>query len=190
MSPWRMMNEWGMPPVELHSLLYQYATKLAAKGYEIPALAPAGGFTFEDQIFKGLSLGAPFVKLIGMARSPIAAAMVGKTIGRTIDDGQVPVYIERFGSSKDEIFVTASTLRQELGDDEFEKIPTGALGLYTYYERLAQGLRQLMCGSRKFSMEYISRDDIACLTREAADISGIPYLTDVDREEVEEILNS
>jgi hypothetical protein len=26
MSPWRMMNEWGVPPVELHSLLYQYAT--------------------------------------------------------------------------------------------------------------------------------------------------------------------
>ena len=24
MSPWRMMNEWGVPPVELHSLLYQY----------------------------------------------------------------------------------------------------------------------------------------------------------------------
>ncbi|MDD4073048.1 MAG: glutamate synthase-related protein, partial [Desulfobacterales bacterium] len=25
MSPWRMMNEWGVPPVELHSLLIQYA---------------------------------------------------------------------------------------------------------------------------------------------------------------------
>ena len=190
MSPWRMMNEWGMPPVELHSLLYKYTKTLADKGHEVPALAPAGGFTFEDQIFKGLALGAPFVKLIGMARSPIAAAMVGKTIGRTIDDGQVPVYIERFGNTKDEIFVTASTLRKELGDDYFEKIPSGALGLYTYYERLAQGLRQLMCGSRKFSMDHISRDDVACLTREAADISGLPYLTDVDKAEVEEILNS
>jgi hypothetical protein len=45
-----------------------------------------------------------------------------------------------------------------------------------------------MCGSRKFSLEHISRDDLACLTREAADISGIPYLTDVDKAEVEEIL--
>ena len=44
----------------------------------------AGGFTFEDQIFKGLAMGAPYVKLIGMARSPIAAAMVGKTIGTAI----------------------------------------------------------------------------------------------------------
>ena len=190
MSPWRMMNEWGVPPVELHSLLYQYAKRLAAKGHKVPALAVAGGFTFEDQIFKGLALGAPFVRLVGMARSPIAAAMVGKTIGRTIKEGQIPVYIERFGNKIDEIFVTASELRKELGDQEFEKLPTGAIGLYTYYERLGQGLRQLMCGSRKFALEHISRDDLACLTHEAADISGIPFVTEVDKAQVEEILSS
>ncbi|MCK4872975.1 MAG: FMN-binding glutamate synthase family protein [Phycisphaerales bacterium] len=189
MSPWRMMNEWGVPPVELHSLLYEYAARLADRGYEIPALAVAGGFTFEDQIFKGLALGAPFVKLVGMARAPIAAAMVGKTLGRTIEDHQVPVYVERFGTSKDEIFVTAAELRKELGNDEFESLPTGAIGLYTYYERLAQGLRQLMCGSRKFALEYISRDDLACLTHEAANISGIPFMTDVDKAAAEEILS-
>ena len=43
-------------------------------------------------------------------------------------------------SDGDEIFVTSGDLRSELGDAEFEKLPTGALGLYTYYERLAQGL--------------------------------------------------
>lgn len=188
MSPWRMMNEWGVPPVELHSLLYKYAKRLADRGEHIPTLALAGGFTFEDQIFKGLALGAPYVKLIGMARGPIAAAMVGKTIGRTIDENRIPVYVERFGNTKDEIFVTANSLRRELGDDEFEKLPTGALGLYTYYERLAQGLRQLMCGSRKFSLDYISRNDIAALTHQAADISGIQYVTDADKEEVEVIL--
>ncbi len=188
MSPWRMMNEWGVPPVELHSLLYKYAKRLAEKGEYLPALAVAGGFAFEDQIFKGLALGAPFVRLIGMARAPIAAAMVGKTIGLAISNGQVPVYIERFGSSIDEIFVTAAALREELGDDEFEKLPTGAIGLYTYYERLAQGLRQLMAGSRKFALEHLSRDDIASLTPEAAKVSGIPYVMDVDQTEVEEIL--
>jgi hypothetical protein len=94
-----------------------------------------------------------------MARAPIAAAMVGKTIGRAIEEGQLPVYIERFGDTRDEIFVTASDLRKELGDETFEKLPAGALGLYTYYERLAQGLRQLMAGSRKFSTRHISRDD-------------------------------
>ena len=189
MSPWRMMNEWGVPPVELHSLLYQYASQLSAKGAYVPALTLAGGFTFEDQIFKGLALGAPFVKLIGMARGPIAAAMVGKTIGRTIETMQVPVYIERFGVSKDEIFVTAAEMRRELGNEVFDELPTGAIGLYTYYERLTQGLRQIMAGSRKFSLDHISRNDIASLTPEAARISGIDYIMDVDKDEASRILN-
>jgi len=190
MSPWRMMNEWGVPPVELHSLMYQYLKRLADRGDYVPAVAVADGFTFEDQIFKGLAIGAPFVKLVGMARSPIAAAMVGKTIGRTINDQMVPVYIERFGNSRDEIFVTSSSLRKELGDAEFEKLPTGAIGLYTYYERLAQGLRQLMAGSRKFSVDRVAREDIAALTYEAAKISGIQHLLEVDKKEVEKILGS
>jgi glutamate synthase domain-containing protein 2 len=190
MSPWRMMNEWGVPPVELHSLSYQYAKHLADKKKYVPPLVFNGGFTFEDQIYKGLAIGAPYVKMIGMARGPIAATMVGKTIGRTISENQVPVYIERFGNSKDEIFVTASALRKELGDAAFEKLPTGALGLYTYYERLAQGLRQLMAGNRKFGLDYVTRDDIASLTKEASDISGIPHIMDVDKGLAKEILNS
>ena len=187
MSPWRMMNEWGIPSVELYSMLYDYCKKLDDRGEKIPTIALAGGFTFEDQIYKGLALGAPYVKLIGMARSPIAAAMVGKTIGRTIEQNQVPVYIERFGNTKDEIFVTATELRREWGD-RFDEIPTGAMGIYTYYHRLAQGLRQLMCGSRKFALEHLSRDDIASLTPEAERVSGIPYVMDVDKGAVEEIL--
>jgi hypothetical protein len=189
MSPWRMMNEWGIPPVHLHSLLYTYAKHLADKGAYVPSLALAGGFTFEDQIFKGLALGAPFVKIIGMARGPIAAAMVGKTIGRTLEEQMIPVYIERFGNTRDEIFVTASTLRGELGDKEFEALPTGALGLYTYYERLAQGLRQLMAGARKFAVEYMTRDDLAALTPDAAQISGIQYIMNADQGKVERILD-
>ncbi|MBN2351356.1 MAG: FMN-binding glutamate synthase family protein [Spirochaetales bacterium] len=189
MSPWRMMNEWGVPPVELHTLAYRYIKHLADKGRYVPALAVNGGFTFEDQIFKGLAMGAPYVRMIGMARAPIAAAMVGKTIGKTIDEQQIPVYIERFGRTKDEIFITASHLRHELGDKEYEKLPTGAIGLYTYYERLAQGLRQLMAGSRKFALEYLSRDDIAALTPDAARVSGIRYIMDVDAEEADGILS-
>ncbi len=188
MSPWRMMNEWGIPPVELHSLLYQYAKRLSLRGAHLPALAVNGGFAFEDQIFKGLALGAPFVKMVGMARSPMAAAMVGKTIGRAIDENQIPVYIERFGRTKDEIFITAGELRRDLGEEAFEKLPAGAIGLYTYYERLAQGLRQLMAGSRKFSLEYLSRNDLAALTPEAAAVSGIPYVMELDRAEVDQIL--
>ena len=188
MSPWRMMNEWGVPEVELHSLLYKYADKLAKKGEYVPDIAIAGGFSFEDQMLKGLALGAPYFKLIGMARAPLAAAMVGKTIGKKIDENMVPVYVQRFGDTKEEIFVTAPDLKRKLGKN-FEKVPTGALGVYTYMERLQQGLKQIMAGCRKFSLEHVSRDDIAALTKESADISGIPYITDVDDKEVDKILN-
>jgi len=41
MSPWRMMNEWGIPPVELHSLTYQYAKQLADRGEHLPAIVAA-----------------------------------------------------------------------------------------------------------------------------------------------------
>jgi glutamate synthase domain-containing protein 2 len=189
MSPWRMMNEWGVPPVELHSLLHGYAKRLADAGQYLPALAVGGGFAFEDQLFKGLALGAPYVKLVGMARAPLAAAMVGKTIGRAIESGDLPVYVERFGRSTTEIFVTASGLRKEIGREAFERIPAGALGLYTYYERLAQGLRQLMAGSRRFALKHLSRSDLAALTRDAAEISGIAYIMDVDRAEAEALLD-
>lgn len=190
MSPWRMMNEWGVPPLHLHSLVYRYAKRLADRNCHLPAIAIGGGFTFEDLIFKGLALGAPYVKLIGMARAPVAAAMVGKTIGRAIDAHQLPVYVERFGSTKEEVFVTAAELREELGNGDFDEIPTGAIGLYTYYERLAQGLRQLMAGCRKFSLEYMSRDDLAALTAEAAAITDLRYVMDVDEGRAEEILDN
>lgn len=189
MSPWRMMNEWGIPPVEIYSLLYKYADKLSKQGEYLPDIAIAGGFALEDQILKGLALGAPYFKLIAMARAPLTAAMVGKTIGKSIEKGQIPVYIERFGRTAEEIFVTAPELKRKLGK-KFDKLPTGALGVYTYFERLAQGLRQLMCGSRKFALQYITRDDIAALTKEAAEISGIPYVMDIDKKEVDQILSS
>jgi glutamate synthase domain-containing protein 2 len=189
MSPWRMMNEWGVPGIELHSLLYQYCEQLAKSGHSIPPIALAGGFTFEDQVFKGLALAAPYAKLIAWARGPLAAAMVGKNIGRCIEENSLPVYIERFGTTVEEVFVTAPEL-QERYKDRFRKIPVGAIGLYTYYQRLAQGLRQLMCGARKFALQHISRDDIAALTPRAAEISGIPLVSDADREEVEKILRA
>lgn len=189
MSPWRMMNEWGIPSVEIWSLLYSYADKLAKNGEYIPDIAVAGGITFEDQIFKALALGAPYFKVVGMARGPMAATMVGKTIGKRIAESQIPVYVERFGTTAEEIFVTAPELKQKYGK-RFYEIPTGAIGLYTYFRRLSQGLRQLMAGNRKFSLNYITRDDIAALTEEASRISGIPHILDVDHEEVEKILKS
>jgi hypothetical protein len=97
--------------------------------------------------------------------------------------------VERFGNSAEEIFVTAPALKSKY-KERFNKIPTGAMGIYSYFSRLSQGLKQLMAGNRKFSLEYITRDDIAALTQDAANISGIPYITEIDKEEVNKILDS
>ena len=47
-----------------------------------------------------------------------------------------------------------------------------------------------MCGSRKFALEHITRDDIAALTPEASEMSGITLITDVDKAEVDDILDA
>lgn len=187
MSPWRMMNEWGIPTVYIQALLTQYLDRLAAKGAFVPKVAIAGGFTLEDHMFKGLAMSAPYVKAIGMARSPLAAAMVGKNIGEALKSGKVPNEYKKYGETVEQVFIYADELKAKLGKD-YDKLPIGAIGVYSYFERLAQGLRQFMCGARKFSLEYITRDDIFALTKEAAEISGIKYVMDHDKEEADRII--
>lgn len=187
MSPWRMMNEWGIPTIELCSLTYEYVDYLAKQGKYVPSIAFAGGITMEDQIIKAFALGAPYVKAVGMARSSLAAAMVGKTIGGIVEEKNLPVYIERHGNSLEEIFVSGVHLKDTYGE-EFTENHAGGAGVYTYYQRLAQGMRQFMCGARKFAFEHVTRDDIVALTKEAAEVSGITYVMDMDKEEAWDII--
>jgi len=187
MSPWRMMNEWGLPTVEIIALTVDYMQRLKAQGEHVPDLVVASGFTLEDQVFKGLALASPFVKAIGMARGPMAATMVGKTIGRMIHDENITGPIEKYGKTQDEIFACTPALKSRFGV-RYKDIPPAAIGLYSYYERLGQGLRQFMCGTRKFKLDLIDRTDICSLTREAEAITGIPYIMDVDKAEVDALL--
>jgi glutamate synthase domain-containing protein 2 len=185
MSPWRMMNEWGIPTVYIECLLYKYLKRLKEKGEFIPSVAIAGGIVLEDQIFKAIALGAPYVQAICMGRSTLTAGMVGKSQGQHIE--------EAFGKGKEyedallRTFAGAVALKEKYGKD-FVRIPPAAIGIYSYYDRLAVGLQQLMAGARKFALNLIERDDLMALTREAADISGISYLMDADSKEVENIL--
>ncbi|MDP2766409.1 MAG: hypothetical protein Q8O41_03010 [Candidatus Methanoperedens sp.] len=69
---------------------------------------------YEGSAFaKPFLLGAPYFKIVGMARAPLAAAMVGKTIGKKINECQVPVHISRFGKTTEEIFITAPELKKK-----------------------------------------------------------------------------
>ena len=187
MSPWHMMNEWGVPTLYIASLTYNYVHKLASKGQYVPDIILAGGFAFEDDIFKAMALGAPYVKAVGMARSPLCAAHVGKLVAEQINKNAVDKIIEPYGRSMDEVFVLASRVKG-LFSSNGKEVPAGALGVYSYYQRLSQGLRQLMCGSRKFALEHLTRNDIVTLTREAAEVTGIRYIMDADSEDAEQIL--
>lgn len=187
-SPIRMMNEWGYPTVYLEALLLKICQKMKEKNLYLPAIVLTGGFAFEDQIFKGLALGAPYIKLIGIGRAAMAAAMVGQTVGAMIEGGKIPADLVQYGQSIPEIFCGLPVLRSRFGDDT-QKIQTGALGLYNYIERINTGLQQLMALCRKYQLEYISRDDIIPLTRESVKLTGLTPMMEMDAEEIDRILH-
>ncbi|MCK7491386.1 MAG: hypothetical protein MZW92_06505 [Comamonadaceae bacterium] len=47
-----------------------------------------------------------------------------------------------------------------------------------------------MAGERKFALKYLERNDLVSLTKEAAEVTGIPYVMESDMEEAERILFS
>ena len=114
--------------------------------------------------------------------------MVGKTISNKITKDKIPASIKKYGEDFETIFIEASNLKKRY-NSRFKDIPGSAIGLVTYFKRLEQGLKQLMCGARKFSLEFVNREDLVALTTEASDISGIPYVMDMDENEVNAILN-
>jgi len=189
MSPWRMMEEWGMPSIYLHSAAIDFAGKLAARGMRAPDLAFGGGFSAEDHIFKALALGAPFCKAVCMGRALMIPGMVGKNVGVWMNNGGLPRTVGQHGSTPEEIFVCWEEVSEIVGKDEMHNIPLGAVGFFSYVEKLRVGLQQLMAGTRSFNIPAISRRDLMSLTEDCARVTGIPYLMDAYREEAEAILN-
>lgn len=187
MSPWRMMEEWGIPTFYLQALTYEFCEKLAKKGMRLPDIAIAGGFSSEDHIFKVLAMGAPYVKAVCMGRALMIPGMVGKNMEGWLQAKDLPKTVSEFGNTPEEIYVTYADLKEKYGKD-IKDIPLGAVGIYTFSQKIKVGLQQLMAGSRNFRINTISRKDIMSLTEEAAKISGIPYVMDAYREEADEIL--
>jgi glutamate synthase domain-containing protein 2 len=187
MSPWPMMNEWGIPTFYLQALTYKFCEKLKGKGIRVPDIAMAGGFSSEDGVFKALAMGSPYVKAVCMGRGLMIPGMVGKNIAKWLDEDNLPKSVSKYGSTVSEIFVAYAELKEKFGS-KMKDIPLGAVGLYTYCQKFKVGLQQLMAGSRNFRLSTISRKDLMALTEEAAKISGIPYVMDAYGEEANRIL--
>ena len=188
MSPWRMMEEWGIPSLYLHSAAYEFAKILDEQGERVPDLAFGGGFSSEDGIFKALALGSPYVKAVCMGRAMMIPGMVGKNMEQWIKDGTLPKTVSEYGTTPEEIFVNYERVKDLVGADEIKNIPLGAIGVFSYSDKLKVGLQQLMAGARAFSLPAITRNELMSLTRECAEVTGIPYLMECYREEALDIL--
>ena len=167
MSPWNMMESWGVPSIHLHAKAYEYAALLADKGVEVVDMAFAGGLAKEDQIFKALALGAPYTKLVCMGRALMIPAYLGANVQGVLQP---------------------ETKAKLNGNYEMKNIPFGAIASWTLADKLTAGLQQLMAGARKFSLGAITRKDIFSANRETEQETGVPFIQDVDDDTAREIL--
>lgn len=187
MSPWRMMEEWGVPTFYLQSQVYELAEELVKQGAYVPDLAMAGGFSSEDGIFKALAMGAPHFKAVCMGRALMIPGMAGKSAEEWLEHNNLPKSLHQYGTTKEEVFVNYTELSDKYGKD-MERIPLGAVGIYTYTDKIRVGLQQIMAGSRNMRLDTISRNDLMSLTEEAERVSGIPYVMDAYRDEAMDII--
>jgi hypothetical protein len=168
-SPCKMMNEWSLPTVVLEQVVYTIVNKLKEEKKWIPAIVITGGFASEDQVFKALAYGAGDVTAIGICRATMAAAMSSKKVGELIKSGIVPEHLKAYGSSIEEIFGDLADLRSLYGLKANE-FPTGAIGVFSYLNKIAFGLRHFLALNRKFDIQYIDRTDLIPLTRDAKEL--------------------
>lgn len=165
-SPCKMMNEWSHPTINLEKIVNTIINDLKKDGGWIPEIAIAGGIAMEDTMFKALALGAPNIKMVGIGRGAMAAAMSGKNMGELIKSHYTPKTHLIFGEDVDTIFKDAKYIKS-IYKDQSKPISYGAIGLYSYIDRLSFGMKLLMTLNRKFSLKYIDQSDVIPLTKEA-----------------------
>ena len=168
-SPSKMMNEWCLPTICLEDAVVRISKHLQAEGLSLPALTITGGFASEDQAFKALAYGNGHIHAVGYCRAAMAAAMTGKTIGQQIKSGQIPSMFEKYGASIEEIFTDLADLRALYGK-EANNFPTGAIGVFSYLNKLAFGVQHFGALNRKFDLGLFGQEDLIPLTSDARDL--------------------
>ena len=200
MSPWNMMEHWGVPSLPLHAKTYEYCRVLEQKGIRPPDISLAGGFAREDHLFKGLALCAPYAKMICMGRAPMIPGFLGSNIEGVFKPdrkgelnghwSELPPSVTALGKYPEEIFSAWETVKSIVGAQEMENIPFGAVAMYGYADKLACGLQQFMAGARKFKLAEIARTDLMSANRETEKETGIPFVTEALNDKALAILKS
>jgi glutamate synthase domain-containing protein 2 len=198
MSPWNMMDHWGIPSLPLHAKAWEYCNILESKGIRIPDVSFAGGMAREDHIFKAIALGAPYAKLVCMGRAAMIPGFLGSNIEGVFKPDmraelnghweQLPASVAKVGKYPEEIFAGWEAVKNKVGADEMENIPFGAVAMYGYCDKIVCGLQQFMAGARKFSLSAVSRSDLVSANRETEEMTGIPFMTDALGERAMDIL--
>lgn len=168
-SPCKMMNEWGLPAILVEETVCEIVEMLKAEDRYIPAITITGGFSSEDQVFKALAFGNQNVTAIGLCRAAMAAAMAGKNIGEKIAEGNIPKNLEKYGSTVNEIYSDLADLRYLYGK-EANEFSLGAVGVFSYLNKIAFGIKHFAALNRKFDISYLDRSDLIPLTGEAKDL--------------------
>lgn len=168
-SPTKMMNEWSLPTIVMEDALVRIAKKIKEEGAYLPALTVTGGFASEDQVFKSLAYGDGLISAVGICRAAMTAAMTGKNIGNRVKEGELPKIFSRYGLGVDELYGDLAELRYLYGKkaDDFS---LGAVGVYSYLNKIAFGLKHFAALNRKFDLSYLDKSDLIPLTREARDL--------------------
>ena len=198
MSPWNMMEHWGVPSLQLHTKAVEYANILEEEGLEVPDLSFAGGMAREDHMFKALALGSPYAKLVCMGRAPMVPGFLGSNIEGVFHPerkeelngnwDKLPKTVTNIGETPEGIFAGWYDVEDIVGEKEMENIPFGAVALYTLADKLSAGLKQFLAGARKFNLDELNQSDLMSANREVEEITGIPYLTEALDEEAQDIL--
>jgi hypothetical protein len=200
MSPWNMMQHWGIPSLALHAKAYEYCKILEEQGKKVPDISFAGGFAREDHVFKALSLGAPYSKLICLGRAPMIAGFLGSNIEGVFNPERraelnghwesLPNSVTEYGKYPEEIFSEWENVKNKVGKEEMKNIPFGAIAMVGYADKMACGLQQFMAGARKFDTSELTRDDLISANRETEDLTKIPFMTDALNDSAMSILKA
>ena len=83
--------------------------------------------------------------------------------------GKTPPHLASMGSTMEELFLDLPCLRALYGG-EADTFSPGAIGVYSYLNRIGYGLQHFAALNRKFDLSYVDQSDLIPLTHDARNL--------------------